>query len=233
MRVLGIGAHPDDLEILCGGTLARYAAEGHHVAMCHVATGDKGTLDVSRSDFAVVRLAEAQAAARVIGADHFSLGIPDTEISACDRAQLVLVANLVREVRPDVIITHFPNDYYDHNEMAKLVMDGSIMALHPQIRTDHPPVARTAPVYLMEPIKGFGFSPTEYVDITAHMDTKLEMWDMHESQHQHLVDIGLEDMRDQIITTAKFRGYQAGVRYAEGFVQCQVALLAPTRRLLP
>ena len=55
MRVMAIGAHPDDLEILCAGTLARYAAEGHAVTMCHVARGDRGSYEHTRDEIAAIR----------------------------------------------------------------------------------------------------------------------------------------------------------------------------------
>jgi LmbE family N-acetylglucosaminyl deacetylase len=234
MRVLAVGAHPDDLEILCGGTLARYAAQGDYVAMCHVAIGDTGTLDEGVIDFATIRRAEAQAAADVIGADSFSLGVQDDEIDAMNRQQRLAVAGLVRRVRPDLIITHSPHDYIDHSEVTKLVLDGSIMAIHPQIQTEDPRYPVVTPVYCMESIGGLNFSPTEYVDISEHMETKLEMFEKHESQHGYLRQIGFQgDMRDQILTTAKFRGHQSGVEYAEGFMQWQVALRTTVRRLLP
>ena len=68
MRVLAVGAHPDDLEMLCGGTLARYVREGHQVTMCHAALGDRGSFVHTSEQIAGIRLAEAKAAATVIGA---------------------------------------------------------------------------------------------------------------------------------------------------------------------
>jgi|SRR3990172_527317 len=233
MRVLGIGAHPDDLEILSGGTLARYAAEGHYVAMCHLTTGDKGSFVKGDEDLATVRLKEAQAAAAVIGAEHLSLGIPDTEVLSADRRQRELVADLVRQVRPDVIITHSPKDYIDHNETAKLAIEGSFMAIHPQRITKHPHYPVLTPLYFMETISGVNVLPSEFVDITEFMDTKLEMFSKHVSQHDYLAEVGFSSMKDQIITTAKFRGHQSGVEYAEGFNQYHVALRGTTKRLLP
>ena len=79
MRVMAIGAHPDDLEILCAGTLARYAAEGHAVTMCHVARGDRGSYQHTRDEIATIRDLEARAAAALIDADYQALGIADGE----------------------------------------------------------------------------------------------------------------------------------------------------------
>jgi LmbE family N-acetylglucosaminyl deacetylase len=76
MRVLAVGAHPDDLEILCGGTLARFVAEGHHVVMAHACWGDKGHGEIPHNQVAQVRDREAKAAAKVMGADSMVLGFP-------------------------------------------------------------------------------------------------------------------------------------------------------------
>jgi LmbE family N-acetylglucosaminyl deacetylase len=76
MRVLAVGAHPDDLEILCGGILARFVAEGHHVVMAHACWGDKGHGGIPHNQVGQVRDREAKAAAKVIGADSMVLGFP-------------------------------------------------------------------------------------------------------------------------------------------------------------
>src|ERR1039458_7598542 len=111
MRVLAVGAHPDDLEILCGGTLARFVAEGHSVVMCHVSDGNCGSFEIEPPQLARVRSEEAAVAAAVIGARHEHLGVNDGEVSAADRSQQHLVVQLFRDVRPDVVITHSPDDY--------------------------------------------------------------------------------------------------------------------------
>ena len=87
MRVLAVGAHPDDLEILCGGTLALYAGAGHEVVACHATTGDMGSFVHGREEISKLRLAEAEDAARTIGAEHVTLGLSDGEVNASDPAQ--------------------------------------------------------------------------------------------------------------------------------------------------
>ena len=87
MRVLAVGAHPDDLEILCGGTLARFVQEGHEVVMCNVAKGDRGSFVHSSEEIARIRGEEASRAAGLCGADHVTLGVRDAEVSAADREQ--------------------------------------------------------------------------------------------------------------------------------------------------
>src|SRR5439155_3780498 len=77
MRVLAVGAHPDDLEILCGGTLARYVQEGHEVVMCHATRGDRGSFIHTSEEIAQIRGEEAARAAEIAGAQYVSLGLHD------------------------------------------------------------------------------------------------------------------------------------------------------------
>jgi len=234
MRVLAVGAHPDDLEILCGGTLSRYVEEGHEVIMAMVANGDLGSFMHQRHEIAALRADEARASARVAGADHLSLGVPDGEVNAASPEQRRLVIDLVREAGPDVIITHAPNDYMtDHNETSKLVFDTSFLATIPLLETSQPPHGAVPPLLYMDTLAGLQFEPTEFVDITAHLDTKLAMFSEHRTQLEWLRDHDGVDMLEQLRTVARFRGLQCGVDYAEGFRTCNVWLRASTRRLLP
>ena len=234
MRVLAVGAHPDDLEILCGGTLARYASEGHDVVMCHATTGDMGSFVHSREEISAIRVEEARRAAAVIGAEHATLGLCDGEASAADPAQKRLVVDLVREVRPDVVITHAPNDYMgDHNEVSKLVFECSFYATFPNLETGRPRHDAVTPIYYMDTVAGLGFVPTEYVDITETMETKVAMLEAHASQLEWLRDHDGVDIVEEMRTAARYRGQQCGVRYAEGFVRCLTWLRGTTRRHLP
>jgi LmbE family N-acetylglucosaminyl deacetylase len=235
MRVLAVGAHPDDLEILCGGTLARYAAEGHDVVMCHVASGNRGGWATRDPDeLAATRAAEAARAAALIGARHVTLGVPDGEIDAGDLGQRTGMVDIVRQVRPDTVITHTVTDYAsDHNEVFRLVLDGSFLACIPLFQTEREPTEAPPPIFHMDNIAGFNFTPTEYVDITTTIETKLEMLAQHESQVAWLGEHGANDVIDQTRTLSRLRGMQCGVRYAEGFRPCLRWARLTTRRLLP
>ena len=231
---MGIGAHPDDLEILCGGTLARYAAQGHAVVMCHVALGDRGSFVHTREESAEIRDTEARQAARLIGAEYLALGIPDGEVNAADPTQRLLVTEAIRKARPDVILAHSPNDYMtDHVEASKLVFDTSFLATLPLFETDSPHQPSVPALLYMETVSGNLFSPTEYVDITDFIDTKATMLSQHASQLAWLSDHDGVDMLEQIRVTARFRGLQCGVSYAESFIPCNAWLRARAQRLLP
>ena len=234
MRVLAVGAHPDDLEILCGGTLARFVAEGHEVVMCNATRGDRGSFVHSSEELARIRGAEARRAAEACGAEHVTLGLRDAEVNAADTEQQRAVVDLVREARPDLIITHYPNDYMsDHNETSRLVFDCSFHATLPLYETSRPPHQQVTPIYYMDTIMGLGFQPLEYVDVTATIETKAAMLEAHQSQLTWLRDHDDVDIVEQMRTMTRFRGQQCGVDYAEGFVPCLTHLRGTTRRLLP
>jgi len=234
VRVLAVGAHPDDLEILCGGTLARFVQEGHEVAMCHATRGDRGSFVHSSEEIVRIRGAEARRAAVICGAEYATLGFTDGEVNAADLSQQRAVVDLVRDARPDLILTHSPGDYMgDHNEIARLVFECSFYATLPLYETDRPHHSSVTPIYHIETIMGLGFQPTEFVDITATIETKVAMLEAHESQLTWLRDHDGVDIVEQMRTTSRFRGQQCGVAYAEGFVPCLTWLRATTRRLLP
>ncbi len=234
MRVLAVGAHPDDLEILCGGTLARYGREGHEVVMCHATRGDRGSFEYSSEEIARIRAEEAKQAAAVAGAEHVSLELSDGEVNAADPAQRRLLVDLVREARPDVIITHSTGDYMaDHNEVSRLVFDASFLASLPLLESARPYHPVVPPLYFMETVGGAGFSPTEFVDVTETFETKVRMLEAHASQLRWLKDHDGVDIVDKMRSATAHRGFQCGVEYAEGFVACTVWLRATTKRLLP
>jgi bacillithiol biosynthesis deacetylase BshB1 len=221
LSVLAIGAHPDDLEILCGGTLAKYAGRGDQVVMCHLTRGDKGHYRMPSDELAATRREEAQAAARVIGAESLSLELDDNEVCD-DLATRRLVIDVIRQARPDVIITHAPHDTYhaDHGRVSQLVLDASFDASVPYIKTGHPHHDAVPAIYYMETILGLDFQPQFYVDVSQTFDTKREMLAQHRSQLTWLKEHDDLDVLEQVETTTRFRGWQCGVAYAEGFIPC-------------
>jgi LmbE family N-acetylglucosaminyl deacetylase len=234
LRILAVGAHPDDLEILCGGTLARFVQDGHEVVMCHATRGDRGSFEHISEEIAAIRDGEASRAAQICGAEHATLGLHDGEVNAADSSQRRLVIDLVRDSRPDLIITHHPQDYMgDHNEVARLVFECSFHATLPLLETAKPHHSTVTPIYYMDTVMGLGFQPTEYVDVSAVIDTKSAMLEAHQSQLVWLRDHDGVDIVEQMRTATRFRGLQCGVEYAEGFIPCLTWLRGTTRRLLP
>lgn len=216
-RVLAVGAHPDDLEILCAGTLARFAQGGAQVSMAIATDGSAGHMLIPPDELAAIRHREAQASAAVIGAELHWLGFPD-ELIFEDMPTRLRVIDLIRAARPDVILTHDPNDYHpDHRVVSRLVFDASFVAGLPNIQTEHPAHPGVCPLYYFDTLTGASFLPTEYVDITETFETKRAMLACHASQVQWLMDHDRIDVIDFMTVTARMRGLQCGVHYAEGF----------------
>ena len=233
LRILGIGCHPDDLEMQCGGTLARYAAAGHTVIMAVVAKGDKGHLEMASEELTRIRAAELAESAAVIGAETIAVGIPDGEVYS-DHPTRLKIIDVVRQARPDVLITHDPNDYYgDHTAVSQLAGDASFLASAPLVKTALPACDTIPPVYFMETVMGLRFEPEQYVDISAQIETKLEMLSKHRSQLTWLREHDGVDILENVRTVARFRGLQCGVKYAEGFRVHSVWGRRVTKRLLP
>lgn len=233
MRVLAVGAHPDDLEILCAGTLARYVKEGHEVVMCVATDGTAGHMVIKPPELAQIREREARAAAEVIGAEFMWLGYPD-ELIFNDRETRLTFVDAIRQARPDLIISHAPDDYHpDHRVVSSLVFDTSFIASLPNIETTHPAHAAVPPLYYMDTLAGKGFHPTEYVDISPTIETKRQMLACHESQLKWLKDHDDIDIMEFMEVVARTRGFQCNKAYAEGFRPADVWPRTSSERVLP
>lgn len=236
MNVLAVGANPDDIEFLCAGTMVKYIRRGDNISFSFITTGDKGSVELGKKEMAAIRKKEAEEAAAVIGADLYPLGIPDgeVEISLELRRQLV---EIIRKVKPDVIITQHPDDYMsDHINTSRLVLDASFWSAvkpfegSPNKSSIHSCIP---PVYYMDTVAGIGCIPEEYVDITDVFDVKVEMLSKHKSQVAYMMERDGLDLLDYMATAAKYRGYQCGVKYAEGFIRKKVYPSLSPERLLP
>lgn len=235
MNILAVGCHPDDLEIGCGGTLARYAQAGHAVSMCIVANGNLGHVEIPPPELRAIRAAEARRASQILGAQRLEmLDVGDLLVDS-NRAETVnALVDVIRRVQPDLIITHPQEDYMkDHVEVSRLVFDASFSASVPHYLTPTPGAAKITPIYYMDTVAGVNFLPAEYVDVSAVIEQKLQALDCHVSQIRWLRDHDGIDFLDFVRTVAKFRGLQCGVPYAEGFRLCQTWPRIPTTRLLP
>jgi LmbE family N-acetylglucosaminyl deacetylase len=218
LRVLAFGAHADDLELLAAGTLARLADAGAQLTMATMTWCRYGSFELEPEACSATRHAEAARSAAILGADYRALMVPDDTVNPYDVAQQRLVMELIRSVRPDVILTHSPADYHtDHTNLVELVRwTGPLLGM-PQYETPSPHLDAFPALYLMDTLNGRGFEPTRYVDITDHLERKLAMVACFESQLPFLKRYFGIDVLEQVTAVARFRGLQAGVRYAEGF----------------
>ncbi len=234
MRILAIGAHPDDIEIACSGTLAKCVKRGDTVIVCHVSSGNLGHVIIPPNELRLIRADEAKKAGSLAGIEVICAGFDDLEIFDNNKEARDKMVQIIRYANPDLIITHAPDDYMpDHTAVSRLVFDASFTATLP----NYPPVtnspARLVPLYYMDTLAGVNFNPTEFVDITNEIDLKLKMLNCHESQIAWMRDHDGIDFPDMVKTCSRYRGYQCGAEYAEGFRQCQVYLKGTTKRLLP
>lgn len=176
LRILVIGAHPDDCEWKVGGVAAKWAALGHKVKFVSVTNGDIGHYEMAGGPLAQRRTKEASRAAQVLGVESQVLDHHDGELTATLDIRKELI-RVVRNWQADVVITHRPNDYHpDHRYTSILVQDGAIMVTVPFICPDTPPLKEN-PVYLYMSDgfkKPYPFQPDIVVDIDETIDKKLE-----------------------------------------------------------
>lgn len=215
--------------------LTRYAREGHHVTLCIVASGNMGHVVIQPDELRTIRAQEARRAGALLGAaEVVMLDVDDLDVLSDRRETVQQMVDLVRRVQPDVIITHPPEDYMkDHVEVGRLVFDASFSASVPHYPTPTPGAAKIAPIYYMDTLAGVNFIPSEYVDISATVETKLQALNCHESQIKWMLDHDGIDFVDFVRTVAKFRGLQCGAAYAEGFKPCLTWPRLAAKRMLP
>jgi LmbE family N-acetylglucosaminyl deacetylase len=227
--VLSILAHPDDAEILCGGTLARLVRE--HGWQAHVATmtpGDCGSADLLPEEIARIRRAEGAAAAEKLAGTYHCLEERDLLVFYHERP-LERIVRLMRTVRPRIMLTHSQSDYMlDHEMTSTLVRAAAFAAPIPNFLRDRDlgPVLEHIPhLYYCDPIEGKDplgrdVAPGFCIDISSVIDLKAEMLACHASQREwlrkhHGLDQYILAMRDW----SAHRGQACGVAFAEAFRQ--------------
>ena len=183
LKVLMIGAHPDDNDICGGGLALKYAALGHSVRFLSVCNGCGGHHKMKPEEVAARRHGETQAVAALAGIEYDVWDIPDCEVMADLETRKRLI-NYIREFNPDIIFTHRTNDYHaDHRNAAMLVQDASYLLTVPNLCPETPAM-RFMPVimYFRDRFKNPPFVPDMIVDIDDVIDKKYELWNCHVSQ---------------------------------------------------
>jgi len=225
--ILAIHAHPDDVEILAGGTLARLSAAGHRITIVSMTPGDCGSQDHSPDEIAAIRRREAAESARHIGAEYICAEFRDLAVFSDDPSRR-RVTEILRRVRPDVVLTASPVDYMcDHETTSMLVRDACFGAPAPNYRTHAPDPAPPLPaiphLYFMDPIGGMDrdnqtVQADFYVDVSGFFQEKAGMLAEHKSQREWLrKHHGMDDYLASMERYTRERGKLAGVEFAEGF----------------
>lgn len=202
LRVVCVGAHPDDPESGCGGALARYAALGHAVTVVYLTRGERGIPGKPLDEAARIRTAECEAACRIIGGKPVFFGQIDgaTEVT---RAHVDAMTRLLGAANPDVVFTHWPVDTHMDHQVASILTIRAWMTL------------RGPRLYFFEVNSGSqteGFLPNTYVDISPAVEQKKAALFAHVSQD------GQGIWKEHHETMAQWRGREAGVAVAEAFV---------------
>ena len=221
---LAVGAHPDDVEFGCGGTLAKWAAGGCTVHHLVCTDGAKGSWDptADTATLVLVRQAEQRAAATALGATGTVtfLGEVDGELEATLTLRAA-VAEVIRRVQPDVVLGHDPWKRYrlhpDHRAAGFLVCDAVVAARDPHFYPEHGLAPhRPSTLLLWEADEA-----NHAEDVSASLDTKLAVLEAHASQFESTMgavdDAGLEAFSARVRARAAEHGARAGVPAAELF----------------
>ena len=204
LKILAIGAHGDDIELACGGTLAKAVNQGHEVTMVIVTgtgfTDNKGKV-IRTSEIAEQ---EVKDAANVLGVSNLHI-LRYQDASVPYSVDLINdLDDIIENIKPDIIFTHFVFDtHQDH------------------IRTAHSTISAARnqnTILLYEPVNPSGqgyvpFRPQVYVDISDFIDYKTEALKSHASQYERYSNKWIKGVKSR----AQFRGFEMGVDYAECF----------------
>jgi LmbE family N-acetylglucosaminyl deacetylase len=227
---LAIYAHPDDLEISAGGTLARWADAGARIWLLITTRGEKGTgdRDADLESLAEQRVAETEAASQQLGfAGHFHLGYGDGELDD-DQELRGAITRYVRELRPEVVLcpdptaVFFGDSYFNHRD-HRITGFAALDAVAPAAGNPHyfpEHLAAGLEVHHVRAVYLTGtLEPNCAVDITDTLERKIDALFCHASQ---LTETG-EWFREFLRTSAEQAGRSAGVRYAEEFRRLRFA----------
>jgi LmbE family N-acetylglucosaminyl deacetylase len=166
MRILAIGAHPDDLEIYVWGTLCAWAEMGAELVLA-VATDGAAGGQAPSADLAALRAEEARKASKELGTKPLLLNFPDGGLTSEPRLAPRL-AELIRDTAPDLVVSHAPNDYHhDHRALSEAASQAC---------------GFSAPFLQMDTMNGTGFRPTHWIEVTRHWPQKCAAIRAHASQ---------------------------------------------------
>ena len=201
MKILAIGAHPDDIEVGCAGNLLKYVRDGHEVYLAVMTCGDKG-------GEAEMRRAEQQRSAQLLGAkDLIWGGYRDTELSPNMNRMVYEIEAMIKKIHPDFIFVNYERDtHQDHRTLAKATVSATRYVRN---------------VLFYEGPTTVNFAPLLFVDIKKTLDDKIALLLAHDSQVMKTNVEGLSIV-DIVKSTAIFRGIQGRVQYAEGYVPLRV-----------
>lgn len=217
MHMLAFGAHPDDVEIGMGGTIAKYAQQGYDIGIC-----DLTLAELSSNGTVHIRQQEAKRAAAILGVNtRIQLQLPDRGLTV-QKEYIDQIVTVIRTYRPKVVFAPYWEDRHpDHGQCAKLVEEAvfSAAVCRYEDRRQLPPHRVHAVYFYM--INGF-HRPHFVVDISDTIDKKLASLRAYESQFERKSDSVDTPLTNGYIETVESRerlfGKEVGVSFAEGFM---------------
>lgn len=205
-KVICVGAHPDDPETGCGGTLIKFSKQGSEVKIFYLTKGEAGIEGKSYDEAALIRMEEARRACKILGADHFFLGQVDGN-TIVDNNWVMKIQQLLEIEKPDILFTHWPIDAHkDHMVTSTLILRAYFK------------MGAIFPVFFYEVCTGRqsqNFLPTDYVDITNVRQQKINAVFCHTSQGFTNIEVYQKEHG----LMEEFRGLTIRVKAAEAFVR--------------
>jgi LmbE family N-acetylglucosaminyl deacetylase len=204
MKIVVVGAHPDDPETMCGGVMALYSDKGHEVVSAYLTRGEAGIEGKSFEESANIRTAEARTACNILKVRPEFLGQIDGNCEIT-KERYSQIKEFLRKENPDIILTHWPIDTHrDHRICSILVYDAWLT------------LECKSALYYCEVMSGTqsqNFTPTDYIDITRVVKQKHSACFAHRSQKIE------ETYQDSHGKMEVFRGMEFGCDYAEAFIR--------------
>lgn len=220
--VLAIGAHPDDIELACGGTIAKLVKQGYEVALADVTQGELGTRGTKN-----IRAQEAEEAARILGVKtRRNLRIPDGNV-VLNKANVQKLVVLIRELKPTIlIIPHSIERHPDHVHTHHLCKEAWYYAGLQKLTTTFQGAKQSShrPHHYFEFMQWHEFESSFIVDISDSYDSKMKAIRAHTSQFFNPLSkdpetkLSSPEFLETIETRAKYYGQRIGVKYGEPFL---------------
>ncbi len=202
LKIIVVGAHPDDPETGCGGTMIRLAEQGHEVVSLYLTKGEGGIANTTHDKAAKIRTAEAEEACKIMKVRPVFAGQidGDTEITS---KQYKNIKNLIEREKPDLVFTHWPIDTHRDHRIASILTYDAWIELN-----------RNFELYYYEVYTGEqtqNFNPTHYVDISSAENEKRKACFSHKSQNP-------QEIYDYHRRMSGFRGLEYNCEHAEAFI---------------
>lgn len=204
MKILAIGAHLDDIELACGGTIARAIASGHNVSMVVLSNSSYTFYNGKVMRTKKNAKSEGKKAAQMLGVTDFEVWNFPTKDIPYDSRVVEKLDKKINTLKPDIIFTHWPFDTHKSHQNTGL---SSIAAAryHNSILM-YEPITPAGRSYV-------GFRPQVYIDISDYIDQKIDALRAHKTEYKKYGDRWLEG----VTARAKYRGFEIGRSYAEAF----------------